>query len=85
MSANTPANVAEHAAIPHAIPTDRLILLGIFHGAGGDSALLRGPQGEILQATTGQEVLGVTIIAIADDAVHVVDAAGTAHALKMPG
>lgn len=80
----TPAHVAQTALIAGALPLDQLVLLGVFTKPSGTTALLRRPDGAIVTVTAGDMTAGVTIAAIGDDTVHLVDAADTPHVLSLP-
>lgn len=80
----TVSRAAEQAMIPDVLPLDRLTLIGIFAKPGGNSALLRPEDGNIVSVAVGDRTLGLTITAIGDDAVHLVDATGTPHVMQIP-
>lgn len=85
MSETTPALAADHATLAGILPLNGLTLIGIFNAHDGPAALLRSSQGQIARATPGAQVLGVTITAIGDTTVMLVDGAGTSYALAVPG
>ena len=84
MTTETSPAVAEMAAIPDAISMDEIALVGLFSNAEGGRALIRSPQGDILVLNVGDTALGLTVVAVADDALHVSDPTGTLRQLTMP-
>lgn len=85
MSESTPAIVAEKATLGGVLPMNGLTIIGIFASQDGPAALMRSSRGQILRVTPGAQVLGVTVTAIGDATVMLVDGAGTSHALAVPG
>ncbi|WP_439155559.1 hypothetical protein [Yoonia sp.] len=85
MSETTPALAADHATLAGILPLNGLTLIGIFNSHDGPAALLRSSRGQIARATPGAQVLGVTVTAIGDTSVMLLDVAGSTHALAVPG
>ena len=85
MTDTTPALVAEQATLAGVLPLDGLTVIGIYNTLGGYSALLRSARGQFARVTAGTQSLGVSVAAISDTTVMVVDGAGTSYALAVPG
>lgn len=81
----TPPNVAQHASLPDALPQGEITVLGIFMTPETATALLRSPRGEITRLSPGESAFGVTLTAVADDAVMVQSARGAVTRLTIPG
>lgn len=83
-SETTPPHVARHATIQAPLDQHQLILLGIFGAESDLKALLRLPDGDIRRVETGDQVQGVTVLAIAPD--HIAMGQGSvSRRLRIPG
>lgn len=85
MSETTPDRVAQSATLSDILPMNGLTIIGIFTTHDGPAALLRSSRGKVERVIPGAKTLGVTITAIGDDRVMLVDSNGTSHTLAVPG
>ena len=81
----TPKNVADLALSPEKLPLDRLALIGVRATPNGNSALVRLPDGAIRTLSEGGAAQGMTVVAIGEDHVTLLDAGGATLRLTMPG
>ena len=85
MTTETPAQVAETAAIEGALPLNALALIGLFEKPDGSMALIRTSRGEIVEVRAGEQTNGITVNAIASDGLHITDSLGNTKVLTLPG
>ena len=81
----TPENVADLALAPEKLPLDRIALIGVRATPAGNSALVRLPDGAIQSLSEGADAGGMTVVAIGDDSLTLIDPDGATHRLTMPG
>ena len=62
-----PVEVAAAATVEDVLPLDRAVLIGLFAGPGGRTALLRLDTGAVVRAGPGDVIDGAVVTAIAED------------------
>jgi hypothetical protein len=65
-----PPEVAEAATTPEALDTDRMALIGLFHGPESSAALLRLASGRVVRVEAGAVVAGALVSAIGPDSLR---------------
>ncbi|RYH02786.1 hypothetical protein EU805_09300 [Salipiger sp. IMCC34102] len=81
----TPDHVADLARSEEQIPLDRVALIGVRSTPEGNRALVRLEDGRIESLGEGDTADDITVIAVAEDALQIVDRRGAARTLTMPG
>jgi hypothetical protein len=84
MAQTDPNLAAQQATYSATLASDQVVLLGLFAGADGPAALLRGTTGQIIRVVLGQQVMGVMVTAIGDERVLLTGADGVTQIVMMP-
>lgn len=84
MSDETNEVTAAAATVEAAVPLNETILIGVFSGPDGASALLRLSGGDILRVAPGERSRAGLVLAVGEDRV-ILSRAGAERVLTLPG
>ncbi|MBS1301553.1 hypothetical protein [Loktanella sp. SALINAS62] len=80
-----PAEVAEIAKAKETLDLNRLALIGLRLAPDGNRALVRTAAGEIASLSVGDQADNLTVTAVTETGLHLIDRKGFARTLTMPG
>ncbi|WP_157057421.1 hypothetical protein [Loktanella sp. 3ANDIMAR09] len=80
-----PANVAQIAVAEEKLDMTKLALIGLRLSQNGNAALIRTARGAISQVTIGDRVDNMTVVAVSEHGLSLLDRRGVTRRLTMPG